>query len=77
MSGPRDGMLRGFFRSDAEPTRMQRLFLGSTLFVLLTAAYLVASRLGDGELHERRCVDVPRHRVSARRRVRRRGHGMR
>jgi NitT/TauT family transport system permease protein len=43
VSGRRDGMLRGFFRSDAEPTSLQRLLLGSMLFVLLAAAYFVAS----------------------------------
>jgi NitT/TauT family transport system permease protein len=36
-------MLRNFLRSGAQPTRLERLVLGSALFVLLAATYLVAS----------------------------------
>jgi NitT/TauT family transport system permease protein len=36
-------MLRGFLRSDVEPSRGERLVLGSALFVCLAAIYFVAS----------------------------------
>jgi NitT/TauT family transport system permease protein len=42
--GGRDGMLRNFLRSGAEPTRGERLVLGSLLFVALVGLYVVASR---------------------------------
>jgi NitT/TauT family transport system permease protein len=39
----REGWLRNFFRSSAKPTALERLVLGSVLFVLLVAVYGVAS----------------------------------
>jgi NitT/TauT family transport system permease protein len=39
----RDGMLRSFFRSGAEPTAVERLVLGSLLFLVLAGGYVVAS----------------------------------
>jgi NitT/TauT family transport system permease protein len=38
-----NAILRNFFRSGAEPTRAQRILLGSVLFVVLCGAYVVAS----------------------------------
>ena len=43
MTAGREGWLRNFFRSGVEPTGLERLLLGSVLFVLLIAVYGVAS----------------------------------
>jgi NitT/TauT family transport system permease protein len=40
---PSDGIFRNFLRSGAEPTRAQRLLLGSLLFLALGGVYVVAS----------------------------------
>lgn len=45
MTGPSNRVLRDFFRSGAEPTRAQRLVLGSVLFVAFAGSYLMGSYL--------------------------------